>query len=641
MIREQAVSGDESISIHQGFFGAVSDGSAAIRDVRLAADPCVNLPQIARYPWGGSSILLESRAQSIVSAGQGVLLVGQLFNPAELAERLGLESPDPPAVLLHAYRKWGTEFPNHLHGEFSFVLWDGQMRRILLGRDASGYSPVFYTQFSDNFAFATDLRLLHARLGLQLRPDESWIANWLTLLLTAHTNTVFAGICSLRPGQMLLFEHGRVVLNYFWRPEETPILHLKDAREYADGLREVLQSAVQQRLPRDCPAGSHLSGGLDSSSITALAARILEKEGRRIFAFTAVPEHAVAVPGRFCDEGPHAAALTEMYRNVDHVVVPNCGHSAFSMMDWASSAECQPIGNTPNYAWIYEINAQARLRGVRTLLTGAAGNMTISYDGLEALSTLAMEGQLIKAARVARNLHRRGVFRWRGIAYRLLRPWLPASVRHLVYQYKGQALTWYSPIRPAFARAHGMGTLSRDQLFHRLDSRAYRLQVLRGTDQGQSFAAFRKITGVSISDPTLDPQVVSYCFSVPVEYFCDGMPRSLIRNAMAGLLPDRVRLERDRGLQAADFGFQFRTERHVALAEFNRMKEVDLAARALDLESIGQMMQWSEARITQFGEPLYWAKLMRAFSLGRFLRRLEDGTLFACATDEAQLTAAN
>jgi hypothetical protein len=98
---------------------------------------------------------------------------------------------------------------------------------------------------------------------------------------------------------------------------------------------------------------------------------------------------------------------------------------------------------------------------------------------------------------------------------------------------------------------------------------------------------------------------------------------------MVGRLPEQVRNERRDAVQAADFGEHFQAERQEALDELARMKKVDLAVRALDLPQMERMMQWSDAQIAAYGEPGYWAKLMRAFSLGRFLRRMEDGTLFS------------
>jgi asparagine synthase (glutamine-hydrolysing) len=588
---------------------------------------------IASHRLNGQSLTVWGKTPFIFADGQGILLSGKIFNTANLASRIGAGSVDGLKLLLHAYRKWGAEFPKHLEGEFAFVLWDGNARRLLIGRDPTGYRPLFYTQHDQEIRFSGHIRTLLAWPGIQVRPDERHVAHWLALIPSETNSTFFENISLLPPGHTLLFENGRTVLSAYCQPEKTPLLHLKDSREYADGLREVLKAAIKDRLRPGAIAGSQMSGGLDSSSVTALAAGLLQPQGCRLFAFTAVPEYPVTdAPGKFNDEGPHAASVVAMYPNMDHVLVRHGCHPTFSMIDRFSSAQLEPILNPTNYDWMYEICLQARSRGVETLLKAPAGNLTISYRGALALPSLLLRGQFLKAAQLAQDIHRGGNFRWRGVIYQSLGPFLPAWARNSVDRLRGvhTAIHEFSMIRRDFAAAHGLDSMTVDGRATLKDSRLFRLFHLRRMDLGSFAEPFRQLSGVSMTDPTMDPRVIEYCFSVPLEYFCErGVPRSLIRNAMAGLLPEQVRTERRRGLQGADFGIHFQAERQEALDELARMKKVDLAARALNLPVLESMMYWSEARIAEYGQPNYWGKLMRAFSLGRFLRRLEDGTLFS------------
>jgi asparagine synthase (glutamine-hydrolysing) len=614
------------------FLGAVSADLQPVVDRPFASTSANILPFLASHDLKGQRLALWGRAPFAFSDGQGILLDGRIFNVVELAGRLGVDPLNQPMLLLHAYRRWGADFPRHLEGEFALALWDSSVRRLLLARDPTGYRPLVYSQQGEDLRFASEARTLLAWPDTQMRPDEDHIAHWLALISTGTDSTFFKNIFTLPPGHNLLFENGRVVVNDLWQPEKIPMLRLKDSREYADGLREVLRTAVSDRLEPGSVCASQLSGGLDSSSVTALAAGLLQPQGRRIFAFTAVPEHAVIIPRRFSDEGPRAASVAAMYPNVDHLLVRHGSHATFSMIDRFNSAQQEPVFNPANYEWLYEICLQARHRGVDSLLTGAAGNLTASYDGAAALPALARQGRVLEAARIARGLHREGAYRWVGIAQLLLRPWLPVWARQAADRLRGNyyATGEYSMIRREFALSHGLDSMIKDRRMHNLDDRSVRLVALRRIDPGAAMEAFRQLSGVSMTDPTADPRVVAYCLSVPLEHFCeDGVPRSLIRNAMAGVLPEPVRTERLRGVQAADFDRHFRAERQEALDELVRIRKAGLAARALNLPAIESMMHWSEAQIEAYGRKIYWGKLMRAFSLGRFLRRLEDGTLFA------------
>lgn len=609
------------------FLGVIGSGAG------VSLDGKAGLTQTHSCVFGGSKLSLWGRMPDASSGGQCVLLSGQVFGQAELARELGVEPADEPALLLHVYRKWGAEFSNHVHGNYAFVLWDTNTHRLLLGRDPSGCWPLYYTQRGNDLIFASEIRHLLRWPGVPARPNERHIARWLALFPEPTTETFFDGIFRLLPGTTLSIEDGRISVSRFWQPEKTPLLRLHDSREYAEGLVDVLERAVRDRMTGTSAIGSHLSGGLDSSSVTVTAARLLSQEGRRLFAFTAVPEHAVEFPGRFTDEGPHAGAVAAMYPNIDHVLVRHGAHSPFSLIDLFNSTQEEPVFNPSNYDWVYEICLRAQQRGIETLLIGQLGNFSMSYSGDHALQSLLREGRFAAFARLARDLHRQGPRRWPSLVHELLRPWMPVRARHAIDRLRGQltATHEYSMIRREFARKHDLGLMTLEQRHARLDSRALRLLSLRRPDFGPFASAFRQLTGVGMSDPTGDRRVIEYCLSVPVEYCCEkGVPRSLIRNAMIGRLPEQVRTERRKGLQAADFSIHFEAERAEALAELEQMRQVDLIAHALDLPAMETMLQLSSSQADAHGGMLsHWPKLLRALSLGRFLRRLEDGTLFS------------
>lgn len=609
------------------FLGVIGSGAEVGLDGKVGLTPSYSCV------FGGSRLLLWGQMPEALSGSQYMLLSGQVFGRAELARELGIELADNSALLLHAYRKWGAEFPSRVHGDYAFVLWDVHTQRLLLGRDPLGSWPLYYTQRGNDLIFAGEIRQLLSWPGVVARPNERKIARWLALFPELTNETFFDGIFRLLPGTTMSIEDGRISVRHFWQPEETPLLRLHDSREYAEGLADMLERAVRDRMTGTSAIGSQLSGGLDSSSVTVTAARLLGGEGRRFFAFTAVPEHTVEVPGRFTDEGPHAAAVAAMYPNIDHILVQHGAHSVFSVIDLFNSTQEEPVFNPSNYDWIYEICLRAQQHSIETLLIGLCGNFSISYSGDRGLQSLLMEGRLAAFARLARDLHRQGRRRRRSLIHELLRPWMPVHARYAIDRLRGQfaATHEYSMIRREFARKHDLGLMTLEQGHARLDSRALRLLALRRADFGPFVSAFRQLTGVGMSDPTGDRRVIEFCLSVPVEYYCEkGVPRSLIRNAMIGRLPEQVRTERRKGLQAADFSIHFEAERAEALAELEQMKQVDLIAHALDLPAMETMLQLSASQADAHGGMLsYWPKLLRAFSLGRFLRRLENGTLFS------------
>jgi asparagine synthase (glutamine-hydrolysing) len=605
--------------------GRAKDGSAE------------ELPLKCADALGRHSLALWSHAAPVISNGQGLLLCGRLFRAVDLASKLGVEAADDASLLLHAYRKWGVEFPRQLDGEYTFILWDGPAGRLLLGRDPSGCWPLYYARRGADLLWASEIRRILAQPGIATRPNERRVARWLGLFLEVTDQTFFEGVFSVQPGSTLLFEDGRVTRNRFWQPENTPALRLRDSREYTEGLLQVLDSAVLDRLTPQAVIASQLSGGLDSSSVTATAARLLQRQGRRLFAFTSVPRcKVVSTSGHFSDEGPHAAAVAAMYPNIDHILVHNGSHPVFSLIDLFGSAQEEPPFNPQNYDWSYEICLQARRRGAQTCLNASAGNFTFSYNGNRALRSLVQDGRWLVLARLMWQTHQNTSRRWCGMAYELLCSSLPAWARLSLDRLRGRALSFSdcSMIRPEFARRYGLSRPLEEQQIH-LDDISHRLLFLCRADPGPSYSAFRRLTGVSMTDPAGDRRVIEYCLSLPIECFCEnGVPRSLIRNAMIGRLPEQVRTEHRKGLQAADFRMHFETEKPEARAEVARLKKTDLAARALDLPALEAQLQWPAERYAEY-ESRYWCRILRALSVGRFLRRLEDGVLFTLPEESA------
>jgi asparagine synthase (glutamine-hydrolysing) len=143
-------------------------------------------------------------------------------------------------------------------------------------------------------------------------------------------------------------------------------------------------------------------------------------------------------------------------------------------------------------------------------------------------------------------------------------------------------------------------------------------------------SSIRRVCGIEYNDPTSDKRVMEFCFSVPEEFYCmGGDTRSLIRAAMAGLLPDLVLNERRGGLQSADFIYHLAAEKNEIAAELERMRQSDLISRAMDLPSLQQLVDdWPADPSGIENSPDYGIRLSRAVSFGRFVRRIEDGTLF-------------
>jgi asparagine synthase (glutamine-hydrolysing) len=570
-----------------------------------------------------------------------VLFDGRLDNRPDLLAMLpageGPAFPSDAELVLRAQARWGDDFPDRLIGDFACAVWDGTARRLMLARDALGAVGLYFWREDETLCFATEPRGLLAQPRIPKAVDEQWIARWLALLPQGDTRTQYRGIERVPPGQVVLHDRDGIRLRRTWRPETLAPLRLARNEDYAAGLRAVLDEAIRCRVGVSGRIGSHLSGGFDSAGVTASAARLLAGSGRRLTAFTAVPTGAFdpdALPDRLGDEGPLAAETARMFPNIDHVLIPNQAMPLFDAVDAAGLAMDGPVLNPSNQVWLNAIGRAAQARGIGTMLTGQAGNMTISYDGLSWLPQLVLQGRWLRLLRELRALHRTGS-PWLRLANQSIGPLLPLAFRDWLLALAGRppiTLGDFSALDAAFAGRVGVGrqawAMAGDVSRTPLDRRDVRLAVLARQDPAPHRRGFKRQFGIDLVDPTADRRVVEFCLAVPPEQFLrQGETRSLLRRAMAGILPEAVLGERRRGLQSADWHHGMTAARDEIAMEIARLERSPLGAQCLDLERLRRMVEdWPTGGWHSTGvRASYSLALARGIATGRFIRQVEGG----------------
>lgn len=537
-----------------------------------------------------------------------------------LAEALGLASPlarstGDPELVLRAFERWGEDCLDRLYGDYAFAVWDRERRRWLLARDGMGGRPLCWFRGPRLFAFASMPRGLHALPEIPYRADEDLLARALDLVPPDPYSTCFRDISRVGMGECVIVTAEGETRRRHWNPAPEP-LRLSRAGEYEEALRSELDRAVRVRLPAAGGVAAHLSAGLDSGAVAATAARLLAPEGRQVVAFTAVTREGAETagpPGRLPDEGPLAAATAALHANMEHVRVRTDGRSPLDALGWVFDLCEQPILNLCNQVWrdaIYEI---AQSRGLPVLLTGQAGNLTLSY----------------KASRPLRER-----LRARGLAGLL------DEVRTLAWRHGGAGLGGL--VRAIAARARDpdqgldasfvnpqrrveLGAPAETLATRRWpDTRSERLAALRRVDIADYVKGALARWRVDERDPTADRRLVEFCLAIPDEQFrLGGIPSSLARRAMADRLAPTALRQRARGLQAADWHSGFADPKRELGAAVARLAGCRETARLLDIGRLQETVDrwpaagWHEAGVTR----LYRHELLRALSNGDFLGR--------------------
>jgi asparagine synthase (glutamine-hydrolysing) len=229
-----------------------------------------------------SIIDLRSGHQPITNEDRTIWIVfnGEIYNHRELREGLEekghrYQSQSDTETIVHLYEEYGLDCVHLLRGMFAFVIWDSQQRRLFAARDRLGIKPFYFLCAPEKFLFASEIKSILACPGVSAELNRSMLPEYLAFGYMAGTETLFAGIQKLLPGETLeVSESGKVKVCQYWDlPQNTE--DRAGAEEcYVRSYRNLLEETVSCHLMSDVPLGVFLSGGLDSSTVAALVAKV-------------------------------------------------------------------------------------------------------------------------------------------------------------------------------------------------------------------------------------------------------------------------------------------------------------------------------------------------------------------------------
>ena len=253
--------------------------------------------------WLGTGAALLHRRLSVVDLEHGqqpmslefkgetyiVVYNGELYNTDEIRkdlEALGhtFTSHSDTEVLLHAYAQWGGSCVDHFNGIFAFGVYEANAGRLFLARDRIGVKPLFYAQAGDAFLFSSELKTILTYPGVEARLAPGGVCE-VMLLGPGRTPGcgVFEGIHEVRPGWRGYYINGKISLEPYWKL--TDRAHLDDLETTVRTVRQLVTDAIRRQLVSDVPVGCFLSGGLDSSILSAVAAEHLKEKGEVLNTF--------------------------------------------------------------------------------------------------------------------------------------------------------------------------------------------------------------------------------------------------------------------------------------------------------------------------------------------------------------------
>lgn len=454
-------------------------------------------------------------------------------------------------LILRAYLQWGRECLDHLRGDFAFAIWDPRDGSLLCARDQVGMRQfIWHHQPGRIFAFATEARALLRQPNVPMQFDEGRIGDYLEDLEAQDSaSTFYAGLSRLPPAHALIFDQQGLRQWRYWKLAPPTLLKLRDDAAYDAAFLEVFTQAVRTRLRSAGPVGSMLSGGMDSGSVTAIAANLLKQAGAPpLKTFSALREDLSCV-----ESNTIRAALAIDHIDPALIRLEDLEAYRSDLMRHTREAE-EPFDwsmTLPRAMYL-----AAHRAGIKVMLDGGGGDTTLASEPMGAWHL--RRGRWLAAWREAKGEQR---------FWKLERNPFPAQLREAVRhvlpdwwrqwrnaRYRAQQLqraALASPLTADFAERINMPARRANNLAHiafpadpqeQAVKRILHPYTLVGRERYDRTAA---ALAIEPRDPFMDLRVIEFCLSLPQEQLQrDGWPKLILRRALQDKLPDEVRWRR-------------------------------------------------------------------------------------------------
>jgi asparagine synthase (glutamine-hydrolysing) len=501
-----------------------------------------------------SIIDVKTGHQPLANENQDIWIVynGEIYNHAALRpdlERKGhrYRTHSDTETIVHLYEEYGKDCVKHLRGMFAFVIWDRRKRQLFAARDRVGIKPFYYRWDGKAFLFGSEIKTILAYPGIEAQFNRRCLAEYLAFGYITGPDTMFAGINKLMPGHTLQLAEGQQPkVERYWDLTVQTDFPPKPESYYVKTYRELLESAVSSHLMSDVPLGVFLSGGLDSSAVAALTAKI---RGDRIQTFS------VGYGEEKFSELPFAREVAN-HIGSEHHEVRMSREDFFQSLPKLIWHEDEPIV-WPSSVSLYMVARLARER-VTVVLTGEGSDETLAgytryawtllnarmdrvYRSITPDSLRRLVRGSIHSSRISATLHRklehtflvRDGSSWPSFYYdNFFSAFSSAEQMELLTpEALDQSGDAYAGSMAAWERSSG-------DLLHRLlyaDINSYLIELLMKQDQ-MSMAA-----SIESRVPFLDHELVEFTARIPAQYSIQGMAgKFVLKKAVDDLLPKSI-----------------------------------------------------------------------------------------------------
>lgn len=448
---------------------------------------------------------------------------GELYNSKEIKDLLVSLGHDftghsDTEVVLHAFSQWAENCVERLNGIFAFAVWEQKKRKLFVARDRIGVKPLFYSLHENGFLFASEIKTILTYPTFKAQIDQQGIAE-LILLGPGRTPGcgVFRGIDELEPGCYGYYCNGKWNWKRYWKLLDKP--HTDNFEETAEKVRFLVKDSIKRQMVSDVPLGTFLSGGLDSSLISAVCAEEMIKRGERLHTFSVGYEKndQYFVPGKFqpTSDDYYIGIMSNKLNSVQHQTELSASQLVEGIEDATIARDLPGMADVDVSLLLFcgEIR-----RHVKVALSGECADEI--FGGYPWFTD--PEVRMIDGFPWSQNTKLRASILSPGIREKME----PELYVQNKYQ---RTIDWCDILPECNMQERRMKEMTA------LNMRWFMQTLLDRKDRMSMY------NGLEVRVPFCDYQLVEYLYAVPWKYkYYGGKEKGLLRYAMAGYLPDGI-----------------------------------------------------------------------------------------------------
>ncbi|NLD64884.1 MAG: hypothetical protein GX646_13430 [Bacteroidales bacterium] len=507
-----------------------------------------------------------------------------------IMDRLGITDEErnritDPLLLLRSFRKYGKDFVKDIYGDFAFAIWDKEKKELFCARDQMGVKPFLYYYQDGRFVFSTELKAI-VRIPFVITDLDNTLLReqafnvWNKPYLTAWRNIIRIG-----PANTMIIRSEKLLLNKYWEPKYSRNNNIPSLTDASRQLRTLIERILADHTRGQQKIGVPLSGGLDSGTIACVTALQCAARDGEVITVSSVLDPELNPDGAV-DEMRYIRAILRQHNNIKPEFVYHSQLSFHTNLHMKFSQQYSVVN--ANHYVDEAIFSQFKSHNVRRVLSGVLGDFTATNRFLNPYPHLLLHGRIMTLTSLLRSESKKTKTPVRTIIRRkIIHPFLPYWYTALWNKLNGRSVESVVDELELIPYLQVRKRLERE--FVKLKKKIYYADLMiTGNIWPVDHEPFYEewdcessYFDVEITYPLADRRLVEFLLGLPVEYFlADGLPRGLIRISMEGILPEEIRLRKDKITYSPGF-------HDIIVSDFSRFSDniINMEARS-HLESL-------------------------------------------------------